>query len=66
MEFYDVKARKKVQVQDASLKKKMYTRKTVNGKVQTRFAVRANYNGTNLTKFVSKDTYDGLNVPVEK
>lgn len=66
MQFYDVKARKKVDVSDTQLKKKTYTRKTVNGTVQTRYAVRANHNGTNLTKFVSKDTYDGLNVPVEK
>lgn len=65
MQFYDVKARKKVEVPEGQLKKKTYTRKTVNGTVQTRYAVRANYNGTNLTKFVSKDVYDKLSVPVE-
>ncbi len=66
MEFYDVKARKKVEVAESQLKKKTYTRKTVNGTVQTRYAVRASVNGTNLTKFVSKDVYEKLNVPVEK
>ena len=65
MQFYDVKARKKVEVPEGQLKKKTYTRKTVNGTTQTRYAVRANYNGTNLTKFVSKDTYEKLDVPVE-
>jgi hypothetical protein len=65
MQFYDVKARKKVEVPEGQLKKKTYTRKTVNGTTQTRYAVRANYNGTNLTKFVSKDAYEALNVPVE-
>lgn len=66
MLFYDVKARKKVEVAEEQLKKKMYTRKTVNGTVQTRYAVRASVNGTNLTKFVSKDVYDSLKVPEEK
>jgi hypothetical protein len=66
MQFYDVKARKKVDVAESQLKKKTYTRKTVNGTVQTRYAVRASVNGTNLTKFVSKETYESLSVPVEK
>ena len=65
IEFYDVKARAKVQVPMSDVKRKKYERETKNGTTQVRYAVRANHNGTNLTKFVSKDTYESLSVPEE-
>lgn len=60
IQFYDVKARAKVDVPVSDVKRKKYVRETKNGSTQVRYAVRANYNGTNLTKFVSEATYNEL------
>lgn len=65
IEFYDVKLREKVQIDESQIKRKKYVRETKNGNTQTRYAIRANNNGTNLTKFVSEATYNELNVPEE-
>lgn len=63
IEFYSVKHRKKVSVDEAQVQKKTYERKTSKG-VQVRYAVtaKADVEGdtVNLTKFVSKDDYDRL------
>jgi hypothetical protein len=60
IEFYNVKTRQKVQVEESSVKKVVYT-PTSQG--SPRYAVRTEVDGTPLTKFVSKATYDALNVP---
>jgi hypothetical protein len=65
IEFYDVKLREKVQIDESQIKRKKYERTTKSGATQVRYAIRANNNGTNLTKFVSEATYMGLNVPEE-
>ena len=61
--FYDVKNRKKVEVEDKDIEKTKYDRKLKDGSVQIRYALRANYDGRKLTKFCSKTDYDALNVP---
>jgi hypothetical protein len=62
MEFYNVKKRKKVNIDDANIKKTIYDGRGG----QKRHAVRAiDDDGTALTKFVSKETFDSLEVPQE-
>ena len=64
IEFYNVKKRKKVQINDSEIKKVEYKRETTKG-VQVRYAFRAqDDDGTNLTKFVSKADYDKVDAPV--
>jgi hypothetical protein len=63
IEFYSVKHRKKVQVDESEVQKKTYERQTSKG-TQTRYALQAETNvdgdRVKLTKFVSKDDYDRL------
>ena len=60
IEFYNVKKRKKVSINESAITKVEYKRETSKG-TQTRYAFRGkDDDGTNLTKFVSKETYDGL------
>tara|TARA_A100001011_G_C13653306_1_gene572533 strand:+ start:212 stop:418 length:207 start_codon:yes stop_codon:yes gene_type:complete len=66
IEFYNVKKREKVSIDEGSVKKKEYQRKLKDGSTQTRYAFRAtDDDGTNLTKFCSKADYDAVNAPVE-
>jgi hypothetical protein len=58
IEFYNVKTRQKVSVDESKVKKVTFQPKGGS----TRYAVRAEWEGTPLTKFVSKATYDSLNV----
>ncbi len=52
IEFYNVKKREKVKIEEKSVTKTKYERKLANGGVQTRYAFRAtDDDGTNLTKF---------------
>lgn len=60
IEFYNVKTRQKVSIDESQVKKVKYAPK---GQGSPRYALRAEYEGTPLTKFVSKDTYDSLDVP---
>lgn len=61
IEFYDVKVRQKVQIDESKVKK--VTFETKNG--QTRYGLRAKTDdGRNLTKFVSKADWEKLNLPV--
>ena len=61
IEFYNVKKRKKVQVDESKIEKVGYERKTDNGGVQIRYAFKAvDDDGTNLTKFCSKADYDAF------
>ena len=62
IEFYDVKLKKKVSIDEGAIKKTTFTTKNN----QTRYGLRAKTeDGRNLTKFVNKETWDSLNVPVE-
>ena len=61
IEFYNVKKRKKVSIDEKNIKKVKYE-----GKGSPRFAFRAqDDDGTNLTKFCSKANWDALDAPVE-
>ena len=61
VEFYDVKLRKKVAIEEANIVKVTFTTK----KGGLRYGLRAKTeDGRNLTKFVSKAAWDELNVPV--
>ncbi len=66
IEFYDVKERKKVAVEDKDITKTSYPRTLEDGSVQVRYAFRANYKGRQLTKFCSKADWDKSTAPVEK
>ncbi len=63
IEFYSVKHRKKVQVDESEVQKKTYERQTSKG-TQTRYAFQAETtvdgDKVKLTKFVSKDDYERL------
>ncbi len=59
IEFYDVKLRKKVSLEEKEVTKTTFT--TKNG--QTRYGLRGKTkDGRNLTKFVSKAQWDSLKV----
>ena len=63
IEFYDVKLKKKVAIEESNVKKTTFT--TKNG--QVRYGLRAKTDdGRNLTKFVSKTNWDEMDVPVEE
>jgi hypothetical protein len=62
IEFYDVKTRAKVSVDESDITKVKYETTTKTGKAQVRYAVRAAYDGRNLTKFVSETDWKSLNV----
>jgi hypothetical protein len=62
VEFYDVKTREKVKIDDKKVSKTTFTGD--NG--QVRYGLRGETaDGRKLTKFVSKGDWDGMNVPVE-
>lgn len=60
IEFYNVKTRQKVGIDETQVRKVKYLPQ---GAQSPRFAIKAEHEGTTLTKFVSKATYDSLNVP---
>ena len=64
IEFYDVRKREKVAVDEGNIKKKTYTRETKSGKTQTRYAFVAELDGSKLTKFVSKVDWEALDRPL--
>lgn len=62
IEFYDVKLRKKVSIEESKVRKVTFNTKGD----QVRYGLRATTDDNRkLTKFVSKATWDELNVPVE-
>ncbi len=64
IEFYNVKKRKKVSINESEIKKVEYKRETSKG-TQIRYAFRGqDDDGTNLTKFVSKTDYDKVEATV--
>ncbi len=66
MQFYNVKSRSKVDVDQKDITKKKFVRTTKTGGSQTRYAARAQVDGTNLTRFISEADYNTLNVPEDK
>ena len=63
VEFYDVKTRQKVSIDDKNVMKTTFT--TKNG--QTRYGLRGKTDdGRMLTKFVSKGDWDGMKYAEEK
>jgi hypothetical protein len=65
-EFYNVKKRKKVTVDESAITKVTYERKTSSGDTQIRYAVKAvDDDGTNLTKFCSKTDWDTISAPIK-
>ncbi|NUL83330.1 MAG: hypothetical protein HUU60_11495 [Armatimonadetes bacterium] len=57
MEFYNVKARQKVNVDDKEVKTQKYERKTKSGAKQVRYALTATHDGQKLFKFVNEEMY---------
>lgn len=67
IEFYNVKKRKKVKIDEKSVQKVKYQRKTSAGETQVRYAVKAvDDDKTNLTKFLSKADWEKLSAPEVK
>jgi len=63
IEFYDVKVRAKVKIEESQVKKTTF--ETKNG--QVRYGLRAKTeDGRNLTKFVSKADWESLDLPEEE
>ncbi|HLU11673.1 MAG TPA: hypothetical protein VK003_18505 [Oceanobacillus sp.] len=63
VEFYDVKTRKKVKIEDNNVLKTTFT--TKNG--QKRYGLRGKTSdGRMLTKFVSQKDWDSMKFPEEK
>jgi hypothetical protein len=63
VDFYDVKHRKKVSIDEKNITKTTFT--TQNG--QTRYGIRGKTeDGRVLTKFVSKGDWDKMSVPQDK
>tara|TARA_B100001113_G_C21029750_1_gene587449 strand:+ start:158 stop:349 length:192 start_codon:yes stop_codon:yes gene_type:complete len=61
IEFYNVKKRKKVSIDESNVEKVKYDRTLKDGSVQTRYAFKAvDDDGTNLTKFCSKSDWDNI------
>ena len=67
IEFYNVKKRKKVSIDEKDIKKVQYERELKDGKTQIRYAFKAvDDDGTNLTKFANKESWDKVDAPIEK
>ena len=61
IEFYNVRKRKKVEIDESKVEKVTYDRELKDGKTQTRYAFKAqDDDGTKLTKFCSKADFDAL------
>lgn len=62
IEFYDLKLKKKVSIDESKVKKVTFN----TDKGQVRYGLRATTDdGRKLTKFVSKGDWDTLNLPTE-
>jgi hypothetical protein len=61
IEFYNVKKKKKVQIDESKVTKQAMERTTKTGKLSVRYALRAvDDDGVKLTKFCSKADYDKI------
>jgi hypothetical protein len=62
IEFYDLKLKKKVMIEESNVRKVTFDTKS-----GVRYGLRATTDdGRKLTKFIGKGDWDNLNVPVEK
>ena len=61
VEFYNVKKKAKVQIDESKIEKVKYERETKSGKTQIRYAFKAvDDDGTSLTKFCSEADWKAL------
>ena len=61
IEFYNVKKKQKVQIDESNVSRHSMERTTKTGKISTRYALRAiDDDGVKLTKFCSKADYDKI------
>lgn len=61
IEFYNVKKKKKVSIDEKNVEKVTYERETKSGTKQIRYAFKAkDDDGTSLTKFCSEADYNKL------
>ena len=61
IEFYNVKKKKKVSIEESSIEKVKYERETKSGSKQVRYAFKAvDDDGTSLTKFCSEADWNAL------
>jgi len=61
IEFYNVKKKKKVQIDESKVTKQAMERTTKTGKLSVRYALRTvDDDGVKLTKFCSKADYDKI------
>ena len=64
IEFYNVKKKEKVQVDVKKVTKTKYEKEAKNGKLQVRYAFKAEDDGTKLTKFCSEADWKATDAPV--
>ena len=61
IEFYNVKKKVKVQIDESQITKHKYERTTKNGKLSIRYALKAvDEDGIKLSKFCSKADFDKI------
>ena len=61
IEFYNVKKKTKVSIDESKIEKKTYERTSKAGKKTVRYAFAAiDDDGTKLTKFCSKEAFDSI------
>ena len=61
IEFYNVKKKQKVQIDESKVSKHAYEKTSKSGKLTIRYALKAvDEDGTNLAKFCSKAAYDAI------
>jgi len=61
IEFYNVRKKKKVKIDESKVEKHSYKQTTKAGKKSVRYALKAvDDDGTKLTKFCSKADHDSL------
>lgn len=61
IEFYNVRKKTKVSIDESKVEKKTYEKVSKAGKKTTRYAFAAvDDDGTKLTKFCSKEAYDSI------
>ena len=64
VEFYNVKKRKKVSIDDVKITKTKYTRTLKDGSTQIRYAFKAqDDDGSNLTKFCNQQDWENISAP---
>ena len=60
IEFYNVRKKEKVSIDESEITPVKYERTSKTGKLVIRYGLKAVDEGTKLTKFCSKDVYESL------